>query len=89
MEGRENSLQELNVKLNALLNRYQEMNEKVSKLEQENSLLIEQNTLLKQTLANVKEAKAVALSGNDIQETRRQISHLIREIDKCIALISV
>lgn len=89
MEGRENSLQQLDVKLGTLLNKYKELVQKVTQLEQENLLLKEQNTLLHQTLSDVKDAKVIALSNSDINATRKQISHLIREIDECIALISV
>ncbi len=89
MEGREKSLQQLVVKLNTLLEKHKALNQTILQLKQENLHLKEQNALLQQTLSEARGMKVLAISNSDINKTRKQISHIIREIDECIALISV
>ena len=89
MEGREKTLAELEVKLTRLLERHQAMGVRLQALEQQNRLLKEQNNVLNENLGNLKKAKALALGNKDVKETRLLLSRLIREIDKCIALMSV
>lgn len=38
---------------------------------------------------NLKTARIVEVSGDDVKETRARIAKLIREVDKCIALLNV
>jgi len=89
MEGREKSLQQLVVKLNTLLEKHKALNQTILQLKQENLHLKEQNALLQQTLSEARGMKVLAISNSDINKTRKQISHIIRKIDECIALISV
>ena len=89
MEGREKTIAELEVKLNRLLERHQAMGVRLQVLEQQNRLLKEQNDALSENMGNLKKAKALVLGNNDAKETRLLLSRLIREIDKCIALMSV
>lgn len=37
--------------------------------------------------ANLKSATAISLNGGDIKETKQRLSSLVREVDKCIALL--
>lgn len=89
MGEREQIIQELDVKLTMLVERHRELQAKANALEEHNRMLEEQNHLLQQTLNNMKDAKALILGAGDIKTTRLQISRLIRDIDKCIALLSV
>ena len=41
------------------------------------------------TLANYKAGRMLDLSSGDIEEGRRRVAAMIREIDKCIALLNV
>ncbi len=41
------------------------------------------------TLANYKAGRMLELSSGDIEEGRRRVAAMIREIDKCIALLNV
>ena len=38
--------------------------------------------------ANLKTARTISLFDNDIKETKQRLSGLVREIDKCIALLN-
>ena len=37
---------------------------------------------------DLKTATAISLDGNDVRETRARLSKLVREVDKCIALLN-
>ncbi len=37
---------------------------------------------------NLKTATAISLNGSDVKETKLRLSKLVREIDKCIALLN-
>ena len=89
MGEREKIIQELDIKLTMLIERHQELQTKAAALEERNCMLQEQNNLLQKTLNNMKDAKALILGAGDIKTTKLQISRLIRDIDKCIALLSV
>ena len=38
--------------------------------------------------ANLKTATAISLNGSDVKETKLRLSKLVREVDKCIALLN-
>lgn len=38
--------------------------------------------------ANLKTAKTISLNGSDVKETKLRLSKLVREVDKCIALLN-
>ena len=67
---------------------YKEANEKMARELQEKEELIkklQKDCLsLENSYNNLKQAKILSLSDNDIQETRNRISGLVREIDRCI-----
>ena len=66
----------LNVKLNAQLEKSQQEIENTRDMVQE---LKEKNKILK---------LSVSLSGEDTVATKKKINDLVREIDKCIALLN-
>ena len=37
---------------------------------------------------NLKTATTISLNGSDVKETKLQLSKLVREVDKCIALLN-
>lgn len=37
----------------------------------------------------LRSARIIEVSGTDVKETRAKVAHLIREVDKCIALLDV
>ena len=46
-------------------------------------------TELKESYQNLKRSKVLAVSGHDIDDTKRRVSGLVREIDHCIKLLNV
>lgn len=89
MAERLKTLEELEVKLDILCKKYQALKAKCEKMEQTERMLREHNDLLQKTIHGIKVTKAIDLSGKDIKEAKQDISRLIKEIDKCIALLSV
>lgn len=43
---------------------------------------------LKQSYTNLKTATTISLNGSDVKETKLRLSQLVREVDKCIALLN-
>ena len=43
---------------------------------------------LEQNYTNLKTATTISLNGSDVKETKLRLSKLVREVDKCIALIN-
>ena len=43
---------------------------------------------LEVSYTNLKTATAISLNGSDVKETRLRLSKLVREVDKCIALLN-
>ena len=43
---------------------------------------------LEVSYTNLKTATAISLNGSDVEETKLRLSKLVREVDKCIALLN-
>lgn len=43
---------------------------------------------LEANYTNLKTATAISLNGSDVKETKLRLSKLVREVDKCIALLN-
>ncbi len=84
MAQREEKLDELKVKLDILLKRYHAL----EKYKEETVALKKENEELKKIYGDL--LNATSFSGNkaNIKEAKLYVSRLIREIDKCIALLS-
>ena len=84
MAQREEKLDELKVKLDILLKRYHAL----EKYKEETVALKKENEELKKIYGDL--LNATSSSGNkaNIKEAKLYVSRLIREIDKCIALLS-
>ena len=52
-------------------------------------LLKDQLTNLQESYQNLKRSKVLEVSGHDIDDTKRRVSGLVREIDHCIKLLNV
>ncbi|MBR3659998.1 MAG: hypothetical protein IKN61_08845 [Bacteroidaceae bacterium] len=57
--------------------------------DQEIRLLKDQLTNLQESYQNLKRSKVLEVSGHDIDDTKRRVSGLVREIDHCIKLLNV
>ena len=43
---------------------------------------------LENNYTNLKTATTISLNGSDVKETKLRLSKLVREVDKCIALLN-
>ena len=84
MAERKDLLDELKVKLNILIRQYHNL----EKYEEAARVLKEENEQLKKQYEEIRTATTLKLSKDDIRQTKLYVSRLIREIDKCIALLS-
>ena len=44
--------------------------------------------ILEANYTNLKTARTISLNGSDVKETKLRLSKLVREVDKCIALLN-
>lgn len=79
-----------------LLLKYKEFESELQNLQQqilrqqgELSTLQDQNVSLKKSYDTLKMAKMIEVSGDDVQDAKKKLSKLIRDVDKCIALLNV
>ena len=72
----------MNVKANEELKKLLE-NEKLK-----NEKVQAQYDELEVSYTNLKTATAISLNGSDVKETKLRLSKLVREVDKCIALLN-
>lgn len=56
--------------------------ERVSQLQSENAVL-------KKQYETLKAAKILEVSGGDVRDVRKRLNSLVKEVDKCIALLNV
>ena len=61
---------------------------KIESLEETINYLRQENSLLEQKYENVKLAKMLVASDDDNKDAKNRIQKLVREIDKCIALLN-
>ncbi|NDV80956.1 hypothetical protein [Bacteroides sp. 51] len=50
--------------------------------------MLEEIGQLKTNYTNLKTATTISLNGSDVKETKLRLSKLVREVDKCIALLN-
>ena len=50
--------------------------------------LEKENSQLQLKYDNLKVARMISVSGNDFKSTKNRLSKLVREVDKCIALLN-
>jgi regulator of replication initiation timing len=73
-----NSLKQENTDLKSLLAGQKALNES----------LTEENEQLKNKYDNLKMAKIISVRQNDFHIAKKRLSNLVREVDKCIALLN-
>jgi len=64
----------------------------LSQLEEQksiNDLLNNENSQLRFKYDNLKLARMISVNRNDFKEAKNRLSKLVREVDKCIALLNV
>lgn len=60
----------------------------LKKKEEELKRLMADNNRLERQYSNLKSAMTISLEGSDVKETKQRLSKLVREVDKCIALLN-
>lgn len=80
---------QLALEYKALKGRYNALARTVEEKENAIRSLNEQMGRLQSDYANLKIAKMLDISSNDIENAKSRLSKLVREVDKCIALLDV
>jgi predicted nuclease with TOPRIM domain len=86
----------LRYKIKSLISMYEDQKSKVNDLEKKNLQLRQQAVELEDKLneldkkyENLKIAKVLSsVPGEDVHDTKLQVNRIVREIDKCIALLN-
>ncbi len=92
----EKILRVFETRVRQLLFKYKEFESEIQSLQtqiksqrEELKALQNQNVSLKNSYETLKIAKMIEVSGDDVQEAKKKLSKLIRDVDKCIALLNV
>ncbi len=64
-----------------------ELREELSAREKDLKNVRERNKSLETEYANLKMARMISLGDNDIAEAKARVARLVRDVDKCIALL--
>ena len=93
-EAEREQLSEFEARIRHLIFLHNEQKSRYAKLEQllnEKELQIanlkEELQILTQNHADLKQALAISLDGSDINETKKVLSQLVREVDTCISML--
>lgn len=72
-----------------LILQYQDMVQENKQLKEEVNHLNQELENIKRNYANLKMARMIDISDQDMKDAKGRLSKLIREIDKCIALLKI
>lgn len=94
-DSEKNLLVELRANIKKLIARHEELSQekhqltdKIGELESVVQQLRQENRELEQKYENLKLAKLLSASDDDQKDAKNRIQKLVREIDKCIALLN-
>ena len=65
-----------------------ELKQLLEEEKKENERILAEYKELERSYTNLKTATTISLNGSDVKETKLRLSKLVREIDKCIALLN-
>ena len=68
---------------------YQDTRQENELLRKQVDTLNQEQELIKKNYANLKIARMIDISDQDMKDAKGRLSKLIREIDKCIALLKI
>lgn len=95
-QNEEKALNLLQTRVRQLILQHEELRREVKRLtaeiherQTETELLKEECERLRHNYNTLKDARLVAVASGDTKEAERRLGKLIREIDKCIALLNV
>ena len=82
-------------KLNRLMGAYTRLQAENTELREQLDLqsvelgkVREENAVLSESYKNLKQAKIISSNDSEIGDTKRRLSKLVREVDRCIALLN-
>jgi hypothetical protein len=84
----EYKVKQIIAKHEALKQEKQQLLAKTKDLEESNNQLRRENQVLEQKYENLKLAKMLIVSDDETKDAKNRIQKLVREIDKCIALLN-
>lgn len=85
----ENILKRFETRTRQLIFQYQEIKSENELLHEKVTSLSQELERMKRDYANLKIAKMIDISDQDMKDAKGRLSRLIREIDKCIALLKI
>ena len=88
LAGLRNKVRQLIARHEALNQEKQQLSEKIGKLESQVNQLRHENNELVRKYENLKLAKLFDASDDEKKDAKNRIQKLVREIDKCIALLN-
>lgn len=95
-EAEKNNWQKLETRVRQLIlayvdkeRAYEALEAKVAYLEKEIATQREMQRQLQADYNSLRTASLIVASGDDVHEARQRLTHLIREVDKCIALLNI
>ena len=65
-----------------------ELKQLLEEEKKKNERILAEYKELETSYTNLKTAPAISLNGSDVKETKLRLSKLVREVDKCIALLN-
>ncbi|MCD7899971.1 MAG: hypothetical protein LUH22_08880 [Bacteroides sp.] len=71
-----------------LKHKYSRLEEQLELKKKEMEVLSAKFQKLETDYSNLKTAATISLNGSDVKETKLRLSKLVREVDKCIALLN-
>lgn len=85
----ETRVRQLMLKYKELENKNRELQVLVEEKEVAMSAILEENKNLRSEYANLKLAKMIEIGDDDLKDAKTRVTKLVKEIDKCIALLNV
>lgn len=85
----ETILKKFETRTRQLIFRYQELKDENELLRKKVDSLSSELEHMKKDYANLKIARMIDISDQDMKDAKGRLSKLIREIDKCIALLKI
>lgn len=85
----ETRVRQLMLKYKELENKNRELQAMVDEKESAIYAILEENKNLRSEYANLKLAKMIKIGDDDLKDAKTRVAKLIKEVDKCIALLNV
>jgi predicted nuclease with TOPRIM domain len=94
-EAHSDTFEQLQSRIRQLIGMYEELRTQNEQLGREKTELNEQSRLTEEKLKNLEEkynklkiSKALIASSEDVHDAKLKVNRMVREIDKCIALLN-